>query len=164
MTELLHDTNVWVAISFAIFVLAVFKIVKVKFLGMLDTRIDEIKKEIQTAENLRIEAQELLALYQRKQRDAAKEADEIVETAKAHAAEIKKQADKDLKELMKRREAQLKERLARMEENARREISDYAADLAVKATYEIINDQMTAKSNQNIVDSSIKNVAGQLAS
>lgn len=162
MTDLLHDTNVWVAMSFIVFFLGAMKIGRAKVLAALDTRIEDIKKEIETAENLRVEAQEVLALYQRKQRDAAKEAKNIVEDAKAQAEEIKKQADKDLKDLVKRREEQLTERLERMEELAKREISNYAADLAVKATQEIINEQMTSKANQNLVDESIKSIATHL--
>lgn len=155
---LFQDTSIWVLISFLIFVTVLWRVGKDKVLAALDKRIEEIRKEIGTAESLRVEAQELLAQYQRKQRDAAKEAEEIVANAKAHAAEIQKQAEKDLKEIAKRRENQLKERLERMEQNARQEIQAYAAELAVKATTEIISRQMDEKTNENLVDQSIKNV------
>ena len=160
--ELFEDPQTWVTISFLIFLFIMWRFGKDKILVMLDARIDEIRREIETAESLRIEAQELLAQYQRKQRDAAKEAEEIVANAKSHANEIQKQADKDLKEIAKRREAQLTERLARMEENTKREIQAYAAELAVKATAEIIAKQMDKKTNENLVESSIQSVAEQL--
>ena len=158
MPEFLLDTNVWVTISFVLFLVFAIKAGKDKVLALLDDRIADIKKEIETAENLRVEAQELLALYQRKQRDAAKDAEEIVSNAKTHAEEIKKQAEKDLEALMARREEQLKERLERMEENAIREIRNYAADLALQATYEIVAEKMTAKTNEKLIDDSIKNI------
>lgn len=161
--ELFQDTNIWVLISFIVFVIALLKLAKDKVAALLDKRIEEIRKEIDTAESLRIEAQELLAQYQRKQRDAAKEAEEIVANAKQHAAEIQKQAEKDLKEVAKRREQQLKERLERMEQSARQEIQAYAAELAVKATSEIIARQMDKKTNENLINQSIKDVAKQLA-
>lgn len=161
--EFLHDTNIWVLLSFIVFIVALVKIAKDKVLALLDKRIDEIRKEIGTAESLRIEAQELLAQYQRKQRDAAKEAGEIIAKANEHAAEIQKQAEKDLKEIARRREQQLQERLNRMEQTARHEIQTYAAELAVKATMEIITRKMDKKTNENLINQSIKDVAKKMA-
>lgn len=162
MSELLHDASVWVAISFAIFAIGAFKVGRGRLIGMLDARIDAIRKEIESAESLRVESQELLAQYQRKQRDATKEAAEIIETAQKSAAEIKKKAEKDLDETIKRREQQLQERLERMEEAAIQEIRSTAASLAMAATTEIINNSLDKKTNDNLVDGSIKNIAKTL--
>lgn len=163
MMELFADTGTWVLCSFIIFCFVLWKFGKDSILGLLDKRIEEIRKEIETAESLRVEAQELLAQYQRKQRDAAKEAEDIVANAKSHAAEIQKQAEKDLKETAKRREQQLADRLERMEKNAMSEIQAYAAELAVKATSEIISNQMDQKTNENLVEKSIQDVSKKLA-
>ena len=67
-----ESTN-WVLISFVIFAIGFWKFGLKLLLGKLDGRIEDIRKEIETAESLRVEAQELLAQYQRKQRDAARE-------------------------------------------------------------------------------------------
>lgn len=160
--ELFQDTNIWVLLSFLVFVYIIWRYGKGQVLGILDKRIEEIRKEIETAESLRVEAQELLAQYQRKQRDAVKEAEEIVANARMHAEEIQKQAEKGLKEVAARREQQLEERLKRMEQNAIQEIQAYAAELAVKATSEIIAKQMDKKTNENLVEQSIKNIAKQV--
>lgn len=160
--ELFTDTQIWLVLSFLVFLFMIVKLGKEKFLALLDSRIEEIRREVNTAESLHIEAQELLAQYQRKQRDAAKEADEILKNAKEHAAEIKKQMDKELKQTMKRREKRLQERLERMEQKAKQEIQTYAAELAVKATREIIAENMDSKTNDKLIDESIKNVSGQL--
>ena len=161
--EFFQDPASWILISFIIFCGIMWRFAKDKFLSMIDSRIETIKKEITTAENLRVEAQELLAQYQRKQRDAAKEAQQIVETAKEHAEQIKKDADVELKEAAKRREAQLKERLKRMEDAAIQEIRAYAAELAMQATREIIAEQLDKKANEKLVDESIKSVSKKLA-
>jgi len=161
--EIFQDSATWVLCSFLVFAFVLWKLAKDKIVAALDKRIADIKREIDTAESLRVEAQELLAQYQRKQRDAAKEAEEIVASAREHAAEIQKQAEKELKEIAKRREQQLEERLKRMEQNAMQEIKTYAAELAVKATTEIIAKQMDKSTNENLVDQSIKDVAKRLA-
>lgn len=156
------DTGVWVLISFLLFAVVAFRFGKAKFLAKLDNRIDAIRDEIQTAESLRIEAQELLAQYQRKQRDAAKEAEDIVATARAAAEMIRKDAAQELNEIIARKEAQLADRLARMEATAKAEIQSYAAELAVKATTEIITAKLDQAANDRLVDATVKSIPGQL--
>ncbi len=162
MTEFLQSSEVWVSFSFAIFLVGGFVLGRGPLFAKLDAKIAEVKKEIETAAELRREAQDLLALYQRKQQEAEREAQAIVENAKKHAVEIGNQADAERKEILKRREQQTEERLRRMEEAAIQEIRAYAADLAVKATTEIIAGKMDAQTNERLVEQSVKQVAGQL--
>ncbi len=160
--EFLKDEYFWYTLSFLVFVGILFKFGGKSFLGFLDNRIDTIRKEIETAETLRIEAQELLAQYQRKQKDAEKEANLIIENAKAHAKQIQKDADTDLKAMMARKETQLKERLKRMENDARQEMRAYAAELATQATSEIIIHNLDKKTADDLIEQSIGNVAKRL--
>lgn len=163
MLELLaHDTNVWVLISFIVFAFFAFKLGRASVTGALDKKIDAIRTEIQTAESLRIEAQELLAQYQRKQRDAEKEAAQIVASAKEHARRIQETAEAELVETMARREAQLADRLKRIEQNAMADIQSHAAELAVSATTEIIARTLDEKTAKTLADTSVQSVAKHL--
>ena len=156
MLDLLaHDTGIWVAISFALFAFLAFKLGRSSVLGGLDSRINEVKNEIETAERLRVEAQELLAQYQRKQRDAETEAKEIVSRAQKQAETMAKASEAELDETIARREVQLTERLKRLEENAIAEIQNHAADVAVAATEEIIIQTLNAQSNTDLVNQTI---------
>ncbi|MBI2233773.1 MAG: hypothetical protein HYU57_02000 [Micavibrio aeruginosavorus] len=160
--EFFQDTHSWVLISFLLFAAFAYRFGKGKFLAMLDRKIEAIRDDIKTAETLRIEAQELLAQYQRKQRDATREAEHIVATAKSAATMIRQEAEEELNDMIARKEAQLAERLKRMEETAKAEIQSYAAELAVKATAEIIASRLDQAANDRLVDASIKSVASQL--
>ncbi len=162
MDGLFQDTNVWVLISFLLFAVIIFRVGKGKFVGKLDGRITEIREDISTAERLRAEAQELLTQYQAKQRDAAAEAQKMIADAKTAAEEINKQAQIDLDEMLARKEVQLSERLKRMEESAKAEIQAHAAELAIKATAEIIAARLDAESNSRLVDATIKALPEQL--
>ena len=53
----------------------------------LDERADRIRNELEEARKLREEAQQVLAEYQRKRKEAEQEASEMVEAAK-HEAEV----------------------------------------------------------------------------
>lgn len=160
--ELLHDEHTWLLASFLVFLAIVWKVGRPAILAQLDSRITLIKKEIETAENLRVEAQELLAQYQRKHRDALLESERIIATARQHAEEIRVKAESDLEETMERREKQLKERLHRMELAAIDEVRAYAADLAIKATTEIIVKKLDKKANETLVDQAIKDMSSNI--
>jgi F-type H+-transporting ATPase subunit b len=163
MGALLQDPTVWVAISFSIFCVIFWLFGRAALMAKLDGHIVSVQREIDTAETLRAEAQALLAEYQQKQQAAEKEAADILKRAKASADEIRKQAEKDIEEIAARREAQLADRLKRMEEAAVQEIRAHAADLALKATTEIITSQMSKEANDRLVDDSIPALTKQLA-
>ena len=152
---ILQDPTAWLTLSFAIFVFVMFKTGRKAFTDMIDARINKIREELETSENLRVEAQELLAQYQRKHRDAVKEADAILDNAKSRAKELKAQSEQELKDLIARREAQLEQRITQMKHSAQADIRVYAADLAVKATRGIVTEKMDKKANNNLIDEAI---------
>ncbi|NQZ14973.1 MAG: hypothetical protein HRT94_09150 [Alphaproteobacteria bacterium] len=162
MYMLSHDTSLWVAFSFILFVVVAFKLGRKSVVNGLDGKINEIKSEIDNAERLRVEAQELLAQYQRKQQDAEKEAKDIVKNAKSQAKSIKKNMQIELEDIMARRESQLADRMKRLEENAIAKIQNEAADVAMAATTEMIMQTLDEKTQKNLMDDSIKVVSKQL--
>jgi F-type H+-transporting ATPase subunit b len=163
MMEILsHNTTVWVAISFVVFVALAFKFAGSKITATLDKKIAEIRAEIDTAEKLKAEAQALLADFQQKQKDAEQIAAQIIEQAKAAALGVQKMAEADLAESMERREAQLAERLKRIEEKAIADIQNHAAALAMQATREIVTKTLDEKASTKLVDQAIQSVAKYL--
>lgn len=158
LETLAHDTNIWVVFSFVIFAVIIIKATKSALTSVVDSRIAHIKKELQEAENLHTEAQELLAQYQRKHANAVEEAKTIITNAETYATKIRKQAKKELKQNIERRETQLAERINRMKENAIVEIQRYAADIAIEATREIIIKDFDKKRDQALLGESIKDL------
>lgn len=162
MELLQHDTNIWVGFSFVLFVAAVIKFAGKGIVGALDKKIGQIKDEIATAERLKAEAQALLADFESKQRDAEKAAATIIEQARESALSLQKMAEANLAESMERREVQLSERLKRIEEKAIADIQNHAAELAIKATREIVEKTLDDKANTRLVDQAIASVAKYL--
>lgn len=157
-----HDSTPWVMFSFIAFAVIVYKLAGKAIVGKLDAKIEEIKREINEAENLRVEAQELLAQYQRKQRDAEKEAAAIIKNAEAHAVKIREKAEADFSQLMARKEEQLAERLKRIEDNAVADIQNHAAELAVRATTQIIAETLSSDVDKKLKEKTIASVAQNL--
>ncbi len=163
MEALLLDSHFWFTLSFLIFAVIIIKLGLPALNALLDSRIEDIKKDLETSENLRVEAQEMLAQYQRKHRDAVQEAEKIITTANENARQVKENAEADLEAVIRRREDQLTDRLQRMEQNAINEIQSYAADLAMSAATQIIVEKLDKKANAKLVEQSISNLEKNVA-
>jgi F-type H+-transporting ATPase subunit b len=162
MNELLNDSNFWVLISFIVFVCVAIKYGKAAALKLLDDKIDAIKLELSHAENLRVQAQELLAEYQRKHKDAMGEAESIIADAKKHAETLRLKAEEEMDKTSKRREKQLNEKLARIEQNARQDIESYTAQIAINAARQIMTETMDAKTDKAIIDNTLSAISKSL--
>ena len=130
--------DISVAIAFVIFILLVAWKGTKKLTAWLDKRADAIRKQLDETQNLREEAQAALASYQRQQRDALAEAEEIVAQAKVDAERLKVQAETVLTATIKRREEQAIERIAQAEATAIKVVRDQAIELAICVASKII--------------------------
>ncbi|MDC0997763.1 F0F1 ATP synthase subunit B [Rhodospirillaceae bacterium] len=140
-----------VAIAFVIFVVLVAWKGTKKITAELDQRAEAIRKQLDETQNLREEAQAALASYQRQQRDALIEADEIVAQAKVDAERLKTQAEEVLTVTLKRREEQAVERIAQAEATALKDVRDQAIELAIGVATKLIEDKMTKKVQNDLV-------------
>ena len=84
----------------------------------LDDRAEGIRNELDDAKRLREEAAEMLASYQRKQREAEAEAEAIIAQAKSEAKILKEESRKELTERLERRTAMAEQRIAQAEAQA----------------------------------------------
>lgn len=73
--EFLQEATNWVVFSFLIFVALFARYGWSTVAAKLDGRINEIRAELEAAERLKLEAQSMLADYQKRHADAMKEAD-----------------------------------------------------------------------------------------
>ncbi|WP_420403614.1 F0F1 ATP synthase subunit B [Nisaea sp.] len=159
---MLQDPTFWVAIAFVIFVVLAIKPVVSKVGGMLDEKSAAIATQLKEAESLREDAQAALANYQRLQRDALKEAEEIVAHAKEEAARIRKDAKEHLAESLKRREEQAAEKIARAEAQALQDVRNQAVELAMAATGKLLADKVTPEVNAEILKGAVDELPSRL--
>ena len=133
MDSLIQDPTFWVAVAFVVFVVLVFKPIKVALIGGIDAKIAEIRQEVEEAEKLREEAQSLLANYQRQQRQAIQDAEAIVARAKEEAERDRVEADEAMKDMVRRQEEQAREKIAQAEAAAIQEVRSMSVELAMAA-------------------------------
>lgn len=159
----LSTPEFWVAVSFVGFVLLImyFK-VPAQMGALLDDRADKIRNELDEARRLREEAQAMLAEFERKQRDAQKEAESIITLAKQEAEALAKETREKLKDSLERRGKIAEEKIARAEEQALSEVRSVAVNVAIAAAEQIIESKMTPAASKKLVDQSIKDLKTKL--
>jgi F-type H+-transporting ATPase subunit b len=155
MDAIINDPTFWVALAFFTLV-AILAYMKIPGMigGQLDSRARKIETDIRDAEILCEEAQDLLARYERKQKEAMREAEEILENAKAEAKLLEKQGKERLEQSLARREKMAIDRIAQVEAQAVDDVRQMAVDIAMDAANELIAAQ-AATSGDKLISESI---------
>jgi F-type H+-transporting ATPase subunit b len=153
----------WVAVAFFIFVaLLIYLKVPGMITKALDDRAEVIRKDLDAARKLREEAQDLLADYQAKQRQAETEAQQIIEEARREAEALKAEGDKAMQESLVRRTRIAEEKIARAEAQAVAEVRAIAVEVATAAAERIVQDKVAGGLGATIVEQSIRDLKGKL--
>jgi F-type H+-transporting ATPase subunit b len=153
--HLFADPEFWVLIAAVIFVAAVWKPVSRNVTGALDARAARIRTELDEARRLREEAEQLVAEYRAKEREAAAEAEAIVRHARDEAERIAAQSARDLEQALERRQRMAEERIAQAEAKALDEIRGVAIDVAISAAREVIVAELDARRGAALLDAAI---------
>jgi F-type H+-transporting ATPase subunit b len=159
---MLSNSNFWVAIAFVVFVALVFRPAAKALTSALDGRAERIRKELEDALRLREEAQRTLAEYQRRQRDALREAEAIIAQAREEAERMRARAVADLDEQMARRERQAIDKIAQAEATALAEVRDLTVDMAIAASRTILAANLQGAAAGRLVDDAIGELATKL--
>jgi F-type H+-transporting ATPase subunit b len=162
MAHLFAEAEFWVLLAVAIFLIVVWKPARRFVVSALDGRALRIRDEIGAAANLREEAQQALAAYQRRQQEAATEAAQIVSHAKEEVERIAAQSLRDLEETLRRRQALAQERIAQEETKAVAEIRAIAVDVAISAARQVIAAWLDEKRGAALIDDAIAELPRQL--
>ncbi|MCA8888611.1 MAG: F0F1 ATP synthase subunit B [Parvularculaceae bacterium] len=151
-----QDTSAWVSLGFVLVVgLFAYLGVHKSISTALDKRSQSIADELDRARALRDEAQELLAKYQRRQREAEEEAQGIIEQAKKDAHNIAAEARQKIEEQLSRRAKAAEDKIARAESQALAEVRNQTTDLAVDTAREIIRGRMDQGAQSALAEKAI---------
>lgn len=160
--EILNDPEFWVLIAFLVAVGGLVRKATPTLKTALDARADKIRHDLNEAARLREEAQRTLAEYQRKQRDALKEAEQIVAHARVEAERVAEQAARDLDAALERRQRQAVEKIALAETKAIAEVRNIAVDVAIAAVRQMLAEDLDSARKSALIDASIDDLSQRL--
>lgn len=158
-----QDPALWVGLAFLIVVGIFWKLGVHKSMSSgLAKRSQKIADELDQARKMREEAQEILAQYQRRQREAEEEAKGIIEQAKRDADRLASESRDKINEQIERRAKAAEEKIARAEAQAIAEVQGQVADLAIETARAIIAERMDQGAQSAFVEKAISELRGKL--
>ncbi|HTS42086.1 MAG TPA: ATP F0F1 synthase subunit B [Xanthobacteraceae bacterium] len=163
LIEHFQTPEFWVAVAFVIFCGVLFYLgVHKKVAEALDQRSARIKAELDDARRLRDEAAQLLAEYQRKQRDAENEAAGIIAGAKAEAERLAVETRTKMEEFVARRTSMAETKINQAEAQALADVRAAAAEAAVAAAEKILAQTVKGKVADDLIAQGISDATKKL--
>ena len=151
------DATFWVAISFFIFFAGLIYLkVPQKINGSLINQINEIKKELDEAEKLKVEAKNLLSDYESKIDKSKKEIKDIINSAKKYSEKTILENTKKFYQIMDVRKKNAEQKIIRMKENALKDIKNISIKISIEAVENVIKNSIDKKKLERLYAQSLE--------
>jgi F-type H+-transporting ATPase subunit b len=165
----MFDATFWVAISFVIFCLIiVYKKIPQVINNLLDSKINEIKSEIDNAKNLKNESEQLLKKYKKKIEDAHMEKNQILNSEKKETEIFIQESENKFEQLILNKKKSLEQKLDQMKVKAIKDMQNISNKIALEAVKKIIsnsaNDEKMKVINQKNLEKIFINLTNTKAS
>ena len=159
------DATFWVAISFVLFIaLLIYLKVPQKINISLSNQINEIKKELNEAEKLKVEAKNLLSNYENKIDKSKKETQTIINNAKKISDKNILEKTKKFHQMIEERKKSTEQKISQMKENALKDIKNASIKISIKAVEHLIKNTIDKDKLERIYSKSLEQTKTELKS
>ena len=149
---------VWSVITFLILVGVLYRFAFNPLMRLQRARQAEIHQSILDAENLRDEAQQLLADYKRQLAQARTEADAIVDRARKAGESTKAEILEEARVQAQANLAKARQQIERDTNQALQKIREEAADLAITATAKVARSSLSEQDQLRLIKEAINEI------
>ena len=137
------DSTFWVAVSFFIFLGGLIYLkVPQKVNNSLIDQINQIRKELEEAEKLKVEAKNLLSDYESKIDKSKKETKEIINLANKDSEKNILEKTKKFHQMMENRKKNIEFKIIQMKNNALNEIKNISIKISIEAVENLIKNSI----------------------
>ena len=157
------DATFWVAIAFFIFFGGLIYLkVPQKINNSLTNQINLIKKELNEAEKLKVDAKNLLSDYESKIDKSKKETQKIINTAKKDSEKNILDKTKKFHELIEERKKNTEQKIFQMKENALKDIKNISIKISVETVEHLIKNSIDKNKIEKIYSESLEQIKASL--
>jgi len=146
---------IWTLLVFGVTMILLARLAFPRISEALERRQHQIEESIDTAQRTREEADQLLAEYRARLREAREQADEIVQrarqTAEVHEREAKEQGHEIVAEASKKAQRDIEAATKRALDDIRREV----ADLTIMATEKVTRKTLDEADQRRLVEEAL---------
>ncbi len=151
------DATFWVAISFFIFFgLLVYLKVPQKINNSLSGMIRAINKELKEAEQLKMEAKNLLSDYESKIDKSKKETKEIIDLAKEESEKMVLEKTKKFHQITEERKKNIELKIFQMKANALKDIKNISVKIGIATVESLIKKSIDKSKIENLYSKSLQ--------
>ena len=162
-TNILDDATLWVAISFIIFIILVFKPLKNMMLTSLDNKILELKSQLEESKKLKEDAEKLFAEQNKKYEETLIKIKKLNEDAIYESKIIKKKIEEDIKNTLLRKDKGFKQLSAQMELKVREDLKNEIIKKTLHYTEFKIKNKLKKSHNSKLISESLSKLTNHLS-
>ncbi len=149
------DPQFWVAVSFILFIAAIFNPVRKILTSSLDAQIKDIKNKIDEVENLKNEAQRALDDLKNRETKVEKEIQNLnLESAK-RIAELKDISTSKLTDQIEKRKILAENKIEQLVRDTNNSIKNYISSVAIEATRNVLLQNLSNDKKSQLIEESI---------
>jgi len=157
------DATFWVAVSFFIFIAGLIYLkVPQKVNDFLAAKINQIKKELDGAEKLKVDAKNILSDYENKLDKSKKETQKIIAEAKKNSEKNIIEKTKKFHTLIEERKKNTELKIRQMKENALRDVKNISIKISIKTVEHLIKNSIDKNKIEKIYADSLDQVKTSL--
>ena len=151
------DATFWVAVSFFIFFgCLIYLKVPQKINNSLTDQINKVRKELDEAEKLKVEAKNLLSNYENKIDKSKKEVLEIINLAKKESEKTILEKTEIFHQVMENKKKNAEQKIVQMKENALRDIKNISVKIRMKAVEHLIKNSIDKNKLEQLYTKSLE--------
>ena len=152
------DPQFWVAVSFILFIAAIFNPVRKSLTSSLDAQIKAIKKNIDVVEILKNDAQKALDELNEREAKVEKEIQNLNLESEKKIAELKDVSISKLTDQIKKRKILAENKIEQLVRDTNSSIKIYISNVAIEITRNILEKKLTNEQKTKLIETSIKDL------
>tara|TARA_Y200000002_G_scaffold98545_1_gene79898 strand:+ start:303 stop:788 length:486 start_codon:yes stop_codon:yes gene_type:complete len=149
------DPQFWVAVSFILFIVAIFNPVRKILTSSLDTQIKDIKNKIDEVENLKNEAQKALDELKEREARVEKEIQNLKLESEKRIAELKDISTSKLTDQIEKRKILAENKIEQLIRDTNNSIKNYISNVAIETTRNVLLKNLTKDKKSALIEESI---------
>ena len=153
-----ESAEFWVGFAFIMVVALLYSPISKAIKNLINQRIERVKNTLQSAETLKLEAQDLYAKYERKFLNTENEVAEILENQQKIIEQEKNKKIRELNKQLKRKTNEANAHIERAFEKASAEINNYICTKTLVILNKIIRLKLTKSDYSTLIDKSISHI------
>ena len=153
------DPQFWVAVSFFLFLAAIFNPVRKILTSSLDAQINEIKSKIDEAETLKHKAQNTLSELKTREAAVEKEIQELKMDSEKRITQLKELSSKKLSEQIEKRKLLAENKIDQLLRDTKLNIKNHISNVAIDAATNILKDNLSKEKKSDLIEKSIKDLS-----